>query len=84
MTVWRPLAETLTTLVGGIEAPPDCGLVVTEADIEIPLEVRAVAVDDRPLLLAIPPHSRWTAGFVPPTHRFRLSIRLLDETDHGD
>jgi hypothetical protein len=83
MTLWRPLEETLTALVTAVRTPEGCGLVVTEASIEIPLEAVARVENGQLRVFAIPPHSRWKTGVLPPVHLARLEVRLTDEAARG-
>jgi len=70
------LADTLLQLVAGIERAPAAGLVVTQLDVELPLEVSAAALGGELVFLAEPPHSRWQTGFLPPVHRTRMRWTL--------
>jgi hypothetical protein len=81
------LSDTLTALVQAIEPPPGVGLVVTEAEIELPLEIQSAVSDGRLIFLATPPHSRWKSGFLPAAYPGKLHIVLVDaegnEVGHG-
>lgn len=77
--MWRPLSDTLLSLIGAVSGEGTPGLVITEADIDIPLELSATVHRGQLVILGSAPHSRWKAGFLPQTHPTRLSIRLLDE-----
>jgi hypothetical protein len=72
------LADTLLQLFEGLDAPPDSGLVVTELEVDMPLEVSAARRGDELVFLAQPPHSRWEAGFLPPVQRLHLKLGLED------
>ncbi len=74
---WQELAHTLVQMVEAVKAPPASGLVVSEAEIEMPLEVGCGLHRGRLVFLARPPHSRWQAGFLPWTHRSRLKVALV-------
>lgn len=71
------LAETLVALVESIEPPPDTGLVVTEASLEVPMEVIGLVTNESLVFLAAPPHTRWKSGVLPPVHRTTLRIELV-------
>lgn len=73
---WNSLAGTLTELVQSIVPPAGTGLVVTEAELRVPLEVHVAPGHDGLVVLAQPPHSRWRSGFLPPTHMSRISIAV--------
>ncbi len=75
------LAETLIALVEAIEPPPSSGLIVTEALLEVPMEISSVLIKDRLIFFAAPPHSRWKAGVLPPTHRTVLRMELVEGED---
>jgi len=71
------LAETLVALVESVAPPPATGLVVTEASLEIPMEVIGLVRNESLVFLAAPPHSRWKSGVLPPVHRTTLRIELV-------
>jgi len=77
------LADTLLQLVGGVEAPPGSGLVVTEALLEIPLEVGSAVRGSELVFLGAPPHTRFRAGVLPPVHHSRLRIGPAEEGSDG-
>jgi len=70
------LADTLLQLFEGMAAPPGAGLVVTELEVGMPLEVSVAQRGNELVFLAQPPHSRWEAGFLPPVQRLHLKISL--------
>ena len=70
------LADTLAAVAESVGIMPveGSGLTVTEAEVALPLEVRAVIRGNQLVFFAQPPHSRWRSGFLPPTHISRLRI----------
>lgn len=70
------LADTLLQLFDGLDTPPGSGLVVTELEVAMPLEVSAATRGRDLVFLAQPPHSRWEAGFLPPVQRLQLKLAL--------
>jgi len=79
---WNSLADTLVQLVQSIVPPEGTGLVVTEAELDVPLEVNVGAGSQGLVVLAQPPHSRWKSGFLLPTHMSRISI-VVENGDGG-
>jgi hypothetical protein len=75
---WNELADTLLQLVESVAPPTGSGLVVTEAELEMPLEVGSAMHQGRLVFLATAPHSRWKAGFLPPVHRTRIRVALAE------
>jgi len=73
---WTELGDSLLALVSGLIAPSGDGLVVTRAELAVPLEVRLIRRDGGLVLCAQPPHSRWLAGFLPAVHVSRLTVEL--------
>ena len=73
------LSDTLLALTGSLESSGPTGLVLTEAIVEIPLEVTGVVEDNRLVFFASPPHTRFVSGVLPPLHRTTLRLELLDE-----
>lgn len=70
------LADTLLQLFAGLAAPTESGLVVTELDVEMPVEITAAVRGRELVFLAQPPHSRWQAGFLPPVQRLGAKLVL--------
>ena len=56
--------------------PPGSGLVVTELDVDMPLEITAAVRGRELVFLAQAPHSRWQAGFLPPVQRLAAKLVL--------
>jgi len=77
--MWTPLADTLLQLVDSMMAPPDTGMTVTEAFLEIPLEVQGAVQNGKLVFFGTPPHSRWKTGVLPEVHMSRMRIELLGE-----
>ena len=74
----RELSETLIELIESVSPPPDSGLIVTEAEMDVPLETGSAIDRDELIFLGNVPHSRWQSGFLPPVAMSRLRI-VLDE-----
>ena len=80
--IWNELSETLAGLAGSIMPPPGMGLIVTDAEFQVPLEIRTVVRGGRLIILAQPPHTRWKSGFLPATHMSQ--VRVGAEAGHGE
>ena len=79
------LAEMLVALVESVQAPLQTGLVVTEAELDVPLEVTGGVRKGELVIFGTVPHSRWKAGVLPPVHLGRLRVELMDDpTPHPD
>jgi hypothetical protein len=74
------LAEMLTALIESVQAPPEASLVVTEAEMDVPLEVTSGLRRGELVIFGTVPHSRWKAGVLPPVHLGRLRVELLEQT----
>jgi hypothetical protein len=74
----RPLSETLLQVVNALHPPPDSGLLITEAEIELPLELWAVVQERHLVIAGSAPHTRFRSGVLPPVHLSRLRVELLD------
>jgi hypothetical protein len=74
--IWNELTDTLTALACHVTPAGGDGLLVTEAELLIPLEVRTAVRGGRLVILAQPPHTRWKSGFLPSTHVARMRIGL--------
>lgn len=73
------LADTLLNLIEGVTPPAAHGLIVTEAELDIPLEVTGGFQLGELVFYSSVPHSRWKAGFLPHTHMGRLRIELVED-----
>lgn len=75
----RPeLHRTLVAAVEAVSPPPGAGLVVTEVELTLPLEIVAGRRRGRPVIAGGVPHSRWRSGVLPEVHTARLRIELDD------
>jgi hypothetical protein len=72
------LAETLLAIAESVLPDNDVPLVVSEAIVELPLEISSGMADGRLQFFARPPHSRWKTGFLPEVHQSRLRIGLSE------
>jgi hypothetical protein len=76
----RPeLHHTLTAAVEAVSPQSQSGIVVTEVDLDLPLEIVAAEQRGRLLIAGTAPHSRWTSGFLPEVHVAHLHV-VLEET----
>jgi hypothetical protein len=73
------LHHTLTAAVEALSPPAGSGLVVTEAELDLPLELVAGERGGRPVIAGTAPHSRWVAGFLPAVHLAHLRVALVDD-----
>jgi hypothetical protein len=83
------LADTLIAVVESVQAPPGSDLYVTEADVEMPLEVLSAVRHGELILYGSPPHTRWKSGVLPPVGMGRIHVALVeaaaqDEQGEGD
>ena len=72
------LAEMLIALVESVQAPSASGLVVTEAEMDVPLEVSSAVRQGEVVIFGSVPHSRWQAGVLPLVNQGRLRVELLE------
>ena len=72
----RELSETLIELIKSVYPPPGSGLVVTEAELEVPIETGGVVRSGELVFLGNVPHSRWQAGFLPPVAASKFRVTL--------
>ena len=77
--MWRELGDTLAALVAAVTPPVETGLIVTYAELDVPLEFIGGVEQGRLVFYGNVPHSRWKAGFLPPVHVSHLVVTLLDE-----
>jgi hypothetical protein len=80
---WNELADTLLQLVESVSPATGSGLVVTEAELEMPLEVGSTVHQGRLVFLGAAPHTRWKSGFLPPVHRTRIRVEIEEESGGG-
>lgn len=74
----RELSQTLIELIEGVQPPEDSGLIVTEAELDVPLEIGSAIRGNKMIFLADVPHSRWKAGFLPTVTMSKIRV-VLDE-----
>jgi hypothetical protein len=77
--MWRELSDTLIELVQSLQPPAEAGVVVTEAEIELPLEVHSGLRGGSLVFYAAPPHTRWKSGIMPGTQPGKLHVQLIDD-----
>ena len=82
--MWYELADTLIAVVESVQAPPGSGLYVTEADVEMPLEVLSAVRHGELILYGSPPHTRWKSGVLPPVGMGRIHVALVQESPPQD
>lgn len=75
------LADVLVALVESVQPPPDAGLIVTEAEMDVPLEMSSGVRRGELIIFGAVPHSRWKAGVLPPVHLGRLRVELMDSSE---
>ena len=77
----RPqLHHTLTAAVEAVSPQAQSGIVVTEVELDLPLEIVAAEQRGRLLIAGTAPHS----GFLPEVHLAHLYIGLVDPPErHG-
>jgi hypothetical protein len=77
--MYYELADTLIALVTALEPPAGTGMFITEASLEVPLEVSGAVEHGTLLFYASPPHTRWVSGVLPVIHRTTMQIVLNAE-----
>ena len=76
--MWIELSETLIALVDSLQPLKETGLFITEALLDIPLEVIGGIQEGKLVFYAGLPHSQWKSGMLPKVHLGRLHIQLLE------
>lgn len=75
----KEFSETLIELIESVRTPAETGLIITEAEMDVPLEINSVVQKNELVFLGNVPHSRWKSGFLP---KVTLGhIRLVLEED---
>lgn len=75
----RELSQTLIELLESVNPPDNSGLIVTEAEIDVPLETSGAVQKGELIFLANVAHSRWKAGFLPPVTMTKIRFRLNED-----
>lgn len=75
----RELAQTLIELIESVSPPTGSGFIVTEAEIDVPLESSSVVQTGELIFLGDVPHSRWKSGFLPPVTMSHIRVVLEEE-----
>lgn len=81
---YRPLGDTLLALVSAVRPPEGSGLVVTEAEMTVPLEVFSGREQGDLVFYASVPHTLWKSGVLPPVHTGVLKVVLTEDDDWTD
>jgi hypothetical protein len=74
----RELAVALTQVIDALIDPSLPSLVVTEAEIDFPMEVSAATRQGELVFFGSAPHSRWVSGFLPDVHVAKLRVELME------
>ena len=74
--MFTELADTLIAIVDALTPPPESGVYLTEAEIDLPLEVSGAELKGKLIFLASPPHTVWKSGVLPRIHKSTLRIEL--------
>jgi hypothetical protein len=72
------LAVALTQVIDALIDPAVPSLVVTEAEIDFPMEVSAATHRGELVFFGSAPHSRWMSGFLPDVHLAKLRVELTE------
>jgi len=78
----RQLSDTLLAYLDGVAIAGSADLRVTEALLEVPMEVTAESEHGRLALRTRPPFSRWRSGVLPVVHHCRI-VLVLDDPESG-
>jgi hypothetical protein len=73
------LADTLAALIESVQTPRGSGLIVTEAEIDIPLEIGSAVAGGELIFFGNPPHTRWQSGVLPQVHLGHIRVELVEE-----
>lgn len=73
------LGDMLTALTSSITPALETNLYVTEAELEIPLEVMTGIRHGQLVFFATPPMTQWKTGVMPTVHMARLTLTIYDE-----
>ena len=76
--MWTELSAALEQVIDAVVESSFEELVVTEAEIDFPLEVVAARRRGEVVFLGSAPHSRWVSGVLPEIHMARLRVGLAD------
>lgn len=76
--IWRELGDTLAALVAAVTPDVAAGLVITAAELDVPLEVSSGVERGRLVFYGNVPHTRWQSGFLPPVHVSHLVVTLVE------
>lgn len=77
------LSETLGAVIESLAPPEGGGLVLTEAELDIPLEAGTGVRDGELVFYGRVPHTRWRSGVLPPVHMSHLRVALVETPEEG-
>jgi len=72
--MWSELSTALEQVIDAVVDSSAASLLVTEAEIDFPLEVAAATRRGQIVFLGSAPHTRWVSGVLPEVHMAKLRI----------
>jgi len=72
------LSAALERVIGAIVDATTAAVVITEAEIDFPLEVTAATRCGELVFFGSAPHTRWVSGVLPEVHVARLRVGVTD------
>ena len=76
--MWTELSHALEQVIDAIVEPSSGSIVITEAEIDVPLEVAAASRRGEVVFLGSAPHTRWVSGVLPEIHMAKLRVGVMD------
>jgi hypothetical protein len=75
------LHETLTAFLQAFDVPPEAGIAIDSAELEVPLQVRVIEDNGELRVCAQPPDSIYHSGFESLVHRTRMTAGSIELDD---
>lgn len=75
----KEFSETLIELIESVRPTAETGLIITEAEMDVPLEINSVVQKNELVFLGNVPHSRWKSGFLPKVTLGHIRVVLEED-----
>jgi hypothetical protein len=76
--MWTELSAALEQVIHAIVDASSAPVVITDAEIDFPLEVAAATRHGKLVFFGSAPHTRWVSGVLPDVHMARLRVGVMD------
>lgn len=77
----RELYATLLELIESVQSDAQSGLIVTDIELDMPMEAGSIVQNGRLIFYGDAPHTRWQTGVLPTIHKCQIRVSLVSNLD---